>query len=111
MLGSMSTPFRSVYMTFPDTASAERIGRALVDDRLVACVNVLPATLSLYRWRGEIERDSEVVAFAKTRAELVPAVTQRVRELHPYEVPCVVALAIDGGDGAYLRWIGDETQP
>ncbi|MEJ2288704.1 MAG: divalent-cation tolerance protein CutA [Deinococcales bacterium] len=106
----MSTPYRSVYLTFPDPASAERIGRALVDDRLVACINILPGALSLYRWHGEVERDSEVVAFAKTRAELVPAVARRVRELHPYDVPCVVALDIDGGDGAYLRWIGDETQ-
>ena len=106
----MSTPYRSVYLTFPDVASAERIGRMLVDERLVACVNILPGGLSLYRWQGEVERDSEVVAFAKTRAERVPAVARRVRELHPYDVPCVVALTIDGGDGAYLRWIGDETQ-
>lgn len=105
----MSTPYRSLYMTFPDMDSAARVGRALLDARLVACVNVLPGARSLYRWEGAVQDDAEVVAFAKTRAELVDAAADKVRALHPYDTPCVVALQIGGGDAGYLGWIGAET--
>lgn len=105
----MSTPYRSIYMTFPDADTAARISRALLDVRLVACVNLLPAARSLYRWEGAVRDDAEVVAFAKTRQDLVDAVAQRVRELHPYDTPCVVALTIDDGDAGYLTWVGSET--
>jgi periplasmic divalent cation tolerance protein len=106
----MRTPYRSVYMTFPDEATAERIGSALLHDNLVACVNIVPGALSLFRWEGAVQREREALAFAKTRADLVEAVVARVRQLHPYDTPCVVALDVAGGDPAYLRWIGDETR-
>lgn len=105
----MATPYRSVYLTFPDADSAQRIARALVDERLAACVTLLPGATSIYRWQGEVRHDAEVVGFAKTRAALVDRLTHRVNELHPYDTPCVVALSIAAGDAAYLRWIHEMT--
>jgi periplasmic divalent cation tolerance protein len=97
-------------MTFPDEATAERIGSALLDEGLVACVNIVPGARSLYRWEGTVQREREALAFAKTRAERVAAVVARVRQLHPYDTPCVVALTVAGGDPAYLRWVDAETR-
>lgn len=106
----MATDFRSVYMTFPDERSARRVAQALVNERLVACVNVLPPGFSTYRWEGEVRTEPELVAFAKTRAALVPRVVERVRELHPYEVPAVIVLAIEGGAAPYLAWVDTEVR-
>jgi len=100
---------RSVYLTAPDLEEARRLGRALLEERLVACVNLLPGTLSLYRWQGELREEPEVVMIAKTRAELVPRLSARVAELHSYEVPCVVAFAVPEGLEPYLDWVAAET--
>lgn len=104
----MTTPYRSVYMTFPDEPSAMRVAQALVLERLAACVNVLPAGFSVYRWEGAVQHEPELVAFAKTRADLVPEVVRRVTELHPYDVPAVLALPIDDGAAPYLAWLEGE---
>lgn len=106
----MATDFRSVYMTFPDERSARRVAQALVEERLAACVNVLAPGSSTYRWEGAVRTEPELVAFAKTRAALVPRVVARVQELHPYEVPAVVVLPIDGGAASYLAWLEAEVQ-
>ncbi len=92
---------------------AVRIARALVERRLCACVNVVPGVTSVYRWKGELEVDAESTLLLKTRASLVGALTTAILELHPYEVPEVVALPIDGsaGNPAYLAWVLAETQP
>lgn len=103
------THVRSVYLTFPDVDSALSTARTLVEERLVACVNVLPRATSVYRWEEKVVSEEEVVAFAKTTADKVPAVVDRVGELHPYDVPCVVALAVTGGAAPYLEWVGEET--
>lgn len=103
------TPFRSVYLTFPDMDTAAHVARALVDARLAACVNILPGVRSLYRWEGEVQDEGEVVALAKTRAALVDALAARVRELHPYDTPCVVAFPIAGGDAGFLAWVREAT--
>lgn len=105
----MPTAYRSLYLTFPDATCAARIARALVDARLVACVNVLPGIRSIYRWQDDVQDEDEVAAVAKTRADLVPAVVRAVRRLHPYDTPCVVAWPIEAGDAAYLAWIGAST--
>lgn len=97
----------SVYVTCPDRDVARRIARHLLDERLVACANLLPIE-SLYRWQGAIEEGAEVAMFLKTRRENVDAVVAAVREAHPYEVPCVVAFDLVGGDAGYLRWIDQE---
>ncbi len=99
-----------VFATFPDEATAERIGRLLLDERLVACVNVLPPIHSLYRWQGAIESGREVLCIMKT-ARAVDVVAARIKALHPYEVPEVVAVPVVGGLPAYLKWVSDESRP
>jgi periplasmic divalent cation tolerance protein len=99
----------SVYVTFPDAETARRICRALVEERLVACASFTPVE-SLYEWEGRLEDVREVAAFCKTRATLVDHVAARVKELHPYEVPCVVAIPLVGGHAPYLAWIDAQTR-
>ena len=101
---------RSVYMTFPDLDIAMSIAKHLVDEHLVACVNVVPRGVSVYRWEGQVHNEEEVVAFAKTTAERFDAVAARVNELHPYEVPCVVALDVAAGLPAFMDWVIEETR-
>lgn len=98
-----------VYITAGDAEEAKAIGRALVEERLAAAVNILAGVQSLYWWEGKIEQAVEVVVIAKTRASLVERLTERVKALHSYEVPCVVALPIAGGYPVYLDWITAET--
>ena len=100
---------RLVYMTAGSRDEAKKIGRALVEERLAACANVIDGMESVYWWQGKLTEDREAVLIAKTRAELVPALTQRVKELHSYTVPCVVALPLVGGSPAYLAWLEAET--
>lgn len=97
-----------VYMTAGDRDEALRIGRALVDERLAACVNLLGEITSLYRWEGAVQQDGEIAFIAKTTADKVPALSARVAELHSYETPCVVALGITGGAESFLRWMSRE---
>jgi periplasmic divalent cation tolerance protein len=100
-----------IYMTAGSLDEARDIGRTLVEERLAACVNILEGMRSLYRWEGGVEEDEEVVLIAKTRATLVDALTDRVKTVHSYDCPCVVALPITGGNPAFLDWIGLETAP
>jgi periplasmic divalent cation tolerance protein len=90
---------------------ARAIARALVERRLAACVNLVPGVVSIYRWKGAIEEGSETTLLIKTRASLVGSLTEAIRELHPYDVPEVVALPIVLGEGseAYARWVVEET--
>lgn len=95
----------------PDEDTADRIARTLVEGRLAACVNRLAPVASVYRWQGSVERATETPLLIKTTRERYPAVEEAIRSLHPYDVPEIVACAIDGGFGPYLRWIADETTP
>ncbi|MDP3939533.1 MAG: divalent-cation tolerance protein CutA [Deltaproteobacteria bacterium] len=98
-----------VLSTAPDRATAERIARALVGERLAACVNVIPGLTSLYRWKGKIERDREVLCLIKTRKPLLPKLIRRLTALHPYDVPEVIALPIAGGARPYMNWLLEQT--
>jgi len=98
-----------IYITTKDAEEAETIGNALVEERLVACVNILSPIRSIYRWKGAIERENEAVLIAKTKDTLIEKVIARVRALHSYEVPCIEAIPIVKGNPAYLQWIDDET--
>lgn len=95
--------------TLPADADAAEFARTLVDERLAACVNLLPVMESVYRWEGKIEFEAERQIVIKTSRDRVVDLWDRVRELHPYEVPEFVVLAIVDGNEAYLRWIGDST--
>jgi len=99
-----------VYTTFPSLVEAERIGRAVVERRLAACVNILPGMISHYWWQGTIERGEEVVMILKTRASLVEDVRAAVKELHSYTTPAILTLPIEGGDENYLGWLMAETE-
>lgn len=99
-----------VYMTAGNPEEALRIGRALVAERLAACVNVLGPITSVYEWEGEVQEGSEVAFLAKTSTDRVPALTDRVRALHSYDCPCIVTLPITGGNAAFLSWIDDCTR-
>lgn len=100
---------RLIYMTAGNPEEAKALARVLVEERLAACVNLLPGMTSVYRWEEAVQFGDEIVVIAKTRADLVDAVTARVGELHSYSCPCVVALPIDGGNPDFLQWIIDET--
>jgi periplasmic divalent cation tolerance protein len=99
-----------IYITTPSPQEALRIGRAVVADRLAACANVLPGITSVYRWQGEVQEEGETALILKTRSDLVERLTARVKELHSYDCPCVVALPIAGGNPDFLQWIAEETR-
>jgi periplasmic divalent cation tolerance protein len=100
-----------VYTTYPAIVEAERAGRAIVEQRLAACVNILPGMVSHYWWEGKIERGEEVVMIIKTRATLAPRVAAAVKDMHPYSTPAVLVLPIEQVDSAYLDWLMAETEP
>jgi periplasmic divalent cation tolerance protein len=99
-----------VSVTTPSSEEAKRIAEALVQERLAACVNIVPAITSIYHWQGEVHRDSEVLLIAKSRPELFDPLAARVKELHSYEVPEIIALPIVAGSKAYLNWIDESVQ-
>jgi periplasmic divalent cation tolerance protein len=103
------TQYCLVYITTKDEEEARRIGEALVSKRLVACANLHPIR-SIFRWQGKVSHEAEVALLVKTRAELVDEVISRVKELHSYEVPCVVALPVDKGNPDFLEWISQSTK-
>jgi periplasmic divalent cation tolerance protein len=92
-----------------DAAEAGRIARALVEEKLAACANILPGATSIYRWKGRVERAREALLLIKSRAALSRRLTARVRALHGYEVPEVVTIPIASGNPDYLRWVRDST--
>jgi len=98
--------FSIIYITAGDMAEARKIGRILVEERLAACANIFPIT-SIFRWKGNIDETSEFGIIVKTRTEKVKEIEKRVKELHSYEVPCVVSFKIDDGSSDYLEWIND----
>ncbi len=100
-----------MFCTCPDEGSAVRIARALVEERLAACVNVLPGLRSIYRWQGAVEEAQEHLLLIKTSAPRLPALERAVRERHPYELPELVAVPITGGLAAYLDWVRENSRP
>jgi len=99
-----------IYVTTSSREEALRIGRDVVADRLAACANVLPGITSVFRWQGDVQEDRETAMILKTRSDLVERLTARVKELHSYDCPCVVALPITDGNPDFLRWIAEETR-
>ncbi len=99
-----------IYTTYPSVVEAEQAGRAIVERRLAACVNILPGMISHYWWQGALERGEEAVMIIKTRAALAEAVRTAVKAMHSYATPAILVLPIQGGDEAYLGWIMAETE-
>ena len=104
-------PILLVFTNAPDRDAARALADGLVAARLDACVNLLAECTSVYRWKGAVETAAEVPVMIKTRAALLPEVEAFIRAHHPYEVPEVIAVAVDGGSPAYLQWLVQETQP
>jgi len=99
-----------VHCTCPDAANARRIARALVDERLAACVQVVPGLLSVYRWQGAIHEDAEVLLLIKTTRERWPALAARAGDLHPYETPELLAFDAFDSSADYLAWLTAQTR-
>jgi periplasmic divalent cation tolerance protein len=103
--------FVVVMVTVPDEETSSRLAHALVGEQLAACVNVLPGVRSVYVWEGEICNEGELLCLIKTRRELFPSVRDRVVDLHPYQVPEIVALPLVEGSEPYLTWLRENTRP
>ncbi len=100
-----------LYTTYPSVVEAEKAGKALVEDRLAACVNILPGMVSHYRWEGAVERGEEAVMLVKTRASLAEPVRAAIRAAHSYATPAILVLPIESLDEAYFAWILAATKP
>ena len=98
------------YMTAGSMEEAKDIGRMLVKQNLVACVNLLENMTSIYKWKEELEEDCEVVMIVKTRKSLMPQLIKTVTKHHSYECPCILELPIQGGNTEFLRWVATETK-
>jgi len=99
-----------VFTTLPSPDKAADLARTLVEEGIVACGNVLPAVRSIYKWQGKVQDENEVMLLLKTRAEHLERLKLRILELHPYEVPEVLAIPVESGYRAYLEWIAAETK-
>ncbi len=102
-------PARMLYITCGSREEATKIARAVVEERLAACANIIDPMRSVYWWEGSVNEDDETVLILKTTAERAGELTERVKALHSYDVPCVVEIPLGGGNAAYLDWIAAET--
>ena len=100
-----------VYTTYPSLVEAEKAGRALVERRLCACVNILPGMVSHYWWNGALQRGEEVVMLVKTRASLSEQVSAAVKEMHSYSTAAILVIPIESVEQTYLKWLLAETAP
>lgn len=100
-----------VFTHLPDRAAAETLAAQLVEQRVAACVNILPPCHSVYRWQGELQHDEEHPVLIKTTLARYAALEQAICAAHPYELPEIVAVPIERGLPEYLRWIAEETTP
>src|SRR5829696_389062 len=106
----IDTDYVIVMTTMPADGDSAAFARTLVDARLAACVNILAAMQSIYRWEGKVDQETEQQLIIKTSRSRLPALWDRVRELHPYDVPEFIVLPIVDGHDAYLRWVGESTR-
>ena len=93
--------------TFPDADTANRVAQTLVEEKFAACANLIPAVQSIYRWKEKVETAGEVIVFFKTIQDRQAALEEKLRSLHPYEVPELIFVEIDSGSPDYLRWVSD----
>ncbi|HWV54477.1 divalent-cation tolerance protein CutA [Pseudorhodoplanes sp.] len=98
-----------VYTTYPSLVEAEKAGRNVVEQRLAACVNILPGMVSHYWWEGKVERGEEVVMVIKTRASFADRVRKAIKAAHPYETPAIMVIPVESVEDTYLRWIMAQT--
>ncbi|MBC8358960.1 MAG: divalent-cation tolerance protein CutA [Candidatus Aminicenantes bacterium] len=99
-----------ILTTVPDEKTGQEIAAQLVRDRLAACVTISASSLSFYWWKGKISKDKEHILFIKTKASLFPELEKKIQEIHPYDVPEIIALPLLKGSSEYLNWIDKETK-
>ncbi|WP_028878607.1 divalent-cation tolerance protein CutA [Terasakiella pusilla] len=99
-----------IYATCANLEEARKIAKVLVEERRVACVNILPQIQSLYWWNDAVQEDSEIAFLAKTTRENVDGVVKRVKEIHSYDCPAIITTPIENGNSDFLKWIGEECQ-
>jgi periplasmic divalent cation tolerance protein len=102
--------FIAVFVTAPSREEGENIGRRLVEEKLAACANLVPGIFSVYRWKGAVETAAEVLLILKTERTLLDEVVARVKAMHSYEVPEVVALPLTGGSSDYMKWLEESVR-
>jgi periplasmic divalent cation tolerance protein len=100
----------AIYTTFQDIEEAKKFGRILIDERLAACVNVVPNVISLYRWDEAVQEDKEVIVWIKTRKTLIQEIHSKLITTHSYDVPAFIVYNIHSGSDEYLQWINSETK-
>lgn len=105
------TKIAIILTTCPSTEVAEKIGRTLVEERLAACVNIIPGVRSIYTWEGKTCDEGEILLLVKTAADRVAETEERIRSLHPYDLPEVVSLSPSGGSEEYAQWVTEGTRP
>ncbi|XP_060963381.1 protein CutA, chloroplastic-like [Cannabis sativa] len=108
--GSDTVPSIVVYVTVPNKEEGKKLAESIVREKLAACVNIVPGIESVYEWEGKIQSDAEELLIIKSRQSLLEALTKHVEENHPYEVPEVIALPINGGSTPYLKWLKNNTR-
>ena len=101
----MDKQYVVIFCTCPDLGTAERIAKAIVEEKLAACVNILPSITSVYRWQDQIQQDEELLLVIKTRRDAYLALEGRLQQLHPYEVAEIIALPLVAGSSNYLAWL------
>ncbi len=97
-----------IYITTSDISESKKIAQVLLEEKLVACTNIIPKINSLYLWKGKVEENNESILIAKTKSSKVDGVIQRVEEIHSYETPCILQLEVKKGSEGYLQWMNDE---
>ncbi|MCL2218721.1 MAG: divalent-cation tolerance protein CutA [Chitinispirillia bacterium] len=100
--------FVFAYITTKDKAQALEIGKALIDERLAGCVNIIDNMTSIYRWEGKVQSHSEVILIAKTSADKFGPLSNKVKQIHSDNCPCIVSVPVTGGNWAYLNWLSSE---
>lgn len=101
--------YKLIYITTPNMKEAKQIAEVLVKEKLGACVNFFPIE-SVYYWKRKVKKDKEIALFVKTKAKLVDGVIKRVKELHSYEIPCIISIPIEKGHSEFLKWINNSTK-
>lgn len=99
-----------VFCTVPDDDTGRSLARVLVKEELAACCNIVPGLTSIYRWEGKIEEDSEHLLLIKTNRRTFPSLEKRLKELHPYDVPEIIAVNVEEGNHDYIKWVNDNVQ-
>lgn len=106
----MMTDYIIVFCTVPNEAAAQKIARQLVEEKLAACCNIIPGLHSIYTWENKIQEDTEHLLIIKSRQKVFSRLEDRLKEMHPYSIPEIIALPIIKGNKEYLKWIGENVE-